>query len=47
MEVAQISNFLKFKVESLDIATLLGAEGHQQGPQGSWGSEGPPALHKS
>ena len=27
-----ISNF--FEVQSLDIATLLGAEGPQQGPQG-------------
>ena len=30
----QISNFSKFKVQSLDIATLLGAKGPQQGLQG-------------
>ena len=26
--------FLKFKVQSLDVATLQGAKGSQQGPQG-------------
>ena len=33
-KVAQISNFSKFKVQGLDIATLLGAKGLQQGAQG-------------
>ena len=37
----QISNFSKFKVQSLDIATLKGAEGPQQGPQGPRGPNGP------
>ena len=41
-------NFLsKFKVQGLDIVTLLGAEGPQQGPQGPRGPEGPSALHRS
>ena len=40
-------HFSKFKVQSLDIATLLGAEGPQQGPQGPKGPEGPPALRRS
>ena len=43
----QISNFSKFKVQSLDIATLLGAEGPQQGPQSPKGPEEPPALRRS
>ena len=43
----KISNFWKFNVQSLDIATLLGAEGPQQGPQGPKGPEGPPALRRS
>ena len=47
MKVARISNFSKFKVQSLDIATLLGAEGPQQGPQGPKGPEGPQALRRS
>ena len=42
------TNFLsKFKVQGLDIATLLGAKGPQQGPQGPRGPEGPPALRRS
>ena len=42
------ANFLsKFKVQGLDIATLLGAEGPPQGPQGLRGPEGPPALRRS
>ena len=47
IKVAQISYFSKIKVQSLDIATLLGAEGPQQGPQGPKGPEGPPALRRS
>ena len=43
----RISNFSKIKVQSLDIATLPGAEGPQQGRQGSKGPEGPPALPRS
>jgi len=43
----QISNFSKFKVQSLDIATLLGAEGPKQGLQGLKGPKGPPALRRS
>ena len=39
----RISNFSKFKVQSLDIATPLGAGGPQQGPKGP---QGPPALQK-
>ena len=39
----QISNFSKFKVQGLDIVTLPGAEGPQQGPQGPKGPEGPPS----
>ena len=46
-KVTQISNFSKFKVQSLDIATLLGAKGPQQGPQGPKGPEVPPALRRS
>ena len=47
MKAWRISNFSKFKVQSLDIVTLLGAEGPQQGPQGPKGPEGPPALRRS
>jgi len=51
IKVARISNFSKFKVQSLDIAILLGAEGPQQGAQGPKGPPagcaGPPALHRS
>ena len=47
IKVTQISNFLKVRVQSLVIATLLGAEGPQQGPQGPNGPEGPPALCRS
>ena len=39
--------FLKFKVQDLDIATLLGAEGPQKGPKGPRGPKGPPALRRS
>ena len=39
-----ISNF---KVKGLDIVTLLGAEGPQQGPQGPKGPKGPQALRRS
>ena len=39
--------FSKFKLQSLDIPILLGAEGPQQGPQGPKGPEGPPALRRS
>ena len=37
----------KFKIQGLDIVTLLGAEGPQQGPQGPRGPKGPPALRRS
>ena len=47
IKVTQIFNFSKFKVQSLDIANLLGAEGPQQGPQGPKGPEGPPVLGRS
>ena len=40
IKVTQISNFSKFKVQSFDIATLLGAEGPQQGPKGPKPSTG-------
>ena len=36
--------FLKYKLQGLDIATLLEAEGPQQGLKRP---EGPPALHRS
>ena len=42
IKVVQISNFSKFKVQSVDIATLLGAEGPQKGPKGPRGPKGPP-----
>ena len=32
--------FSKYKLQGLDIATLLGAEGPQQGPRGSKGPSG-------
>ena len=38
------SNSQMFKFQSLDIATLQGAEGPQRGPQGPKGPKGPPAL---
>ena len=42
-------NFSKFKVQGLDIATLLGAEGPQQDPQGPAlrGPKGSPTLRRS
>ena len=39
--------FSQFKVQGLDIETLLGAEGPPQGPQGPKGPEGPSALRRS
>ena len=46
IKVTQISNFSKFKVQGLDIATLLGAEDPQKGLKGPRGPKGPPALRR-
>ena len=41
-------NFLsKFKVQGLDIVTLMGAKGPQKGLKGPRDPKAPPALHRN